>query len=325
LSFSEGINVFIGENGSGKTHIMKALYSACQASRQSVTGLGFAAKLVRVFHPEGLSLHRLVRRGHGNKSACIRVATEKNALTISFDAKHKSGGMVSGGEGWKREFETQYSTFIPAKEILSHSRNLIQAIDQGNVDFDDTYRDLISAASINVKTGKESDQTKRYLAKLRKIAQGRVKIQDDVFYLVDSQNNQLEFALVAEGLRKVALLWQLIKNGTLQQGAVLFWDEPEANINPKHIPAIVDILLQLENDGVQIFLGTHDFFLAKYLDVRKNSIHRLKFHALYHSSEKDDNGAIRVECSEGFSQIENNSILRQSIELYKEEVEKVLK
>ncbi|WP_235919581.1 AAA family ATPase [Heliomicrobium undosum] len=28
LSFSPGINVFIGRNGTGKTHIMKALYAA---------------------------------------------------------------------------------------------------------------------------------------------------------------------------------------------------------------------------------------------------------------------------------------------------------
>ena len=31
IEFCEGINVFIGENGTGKTHIMKLIYSACQA------------------------------------------------------------------------------------------------------------------------------------------------------------------------------------------------------------------------------------------------------------------------------------------------------
>ena len=31
---------------------------------------------------------------------------------------------------------------------------------------------------------------------------------------------KLEFNLVAEGLRKIALLWQLIKNGTLEKGSV---------------------------------------------------------------------------------------------------------
>ena len=31
MDFEAGVNVFVGENGMGKTHIMKLLYSACQA------------------------------------------------------------------------------------------------------------------------------------------------------------------------------------------------------------------------------------------------------------------------------------------------------
>ncbi|MCI9047374.1 MAG: AAA family ATPase, partial [Hungatella sp.] len=31
IEFCPGINIFIGENGTGKTHILKALYSACQS------------------------------------------------------------------------------------------------------------------------------------------------------------------------------------------------------------------------------------------------------------------------------------------------------
>ena len=53
-------------------------------------------------------------------------------------------------------------------------------------------------------------------------------LQDDRFYLKPGTQAKLEFNLVAEGLRKIALLWQLIKNGTLEKGSVLFWDEPEA-------------------------------------------------------------------------------------------------
>ena len=77
-------------------------------------------------------------------------------------------------------------------------------------------------------------------------------------------SSKVEFNLVAEGIRKIALLWQLMKNGTLEKGSVLFWDEPEANINPLHIPLIVDMLLELQQGGVQIFISTHDYILSKY-------------------------------------------------------------
>lgn len=79
----------------------------------------------------------------------------------------------------------------------------------------------------------------------------------------------MEFNLVAEGLRKIALLWQLIKNGTLEKGSVLFWDEPEANINPKYIPVLAELLIMSESEGVQIFVSTHDYFLSKYIEVKR--------------------------------------------------------
>ena len=43
----------------------------------------------------------------------------------------------------------------------------------------------------------------------------------------------LEFTLLAEGMRKLGLIWLLIQNGTLGNSSVLFWDEPETNLNPK--------------------------------------------------------------------------------------------
>lgn len=57
LPLSRGMNVFIGENGVGKTHIMKLLYSACKAVRHDVS---FAQKVAKVFMPDGASIHRLI-------------------------------------------------------------------------------------------------------------------------------------------------------------------------------------------------------------------------------------------------------------------------
>ena len=36
IPFSSGLNVLVGENGMGKTHIMKLAYAACQASKHDV-------------------------------------------------------------------------------------------------------------------------------------------------------------------------------------------------------------------------------------------------------------------------------------------------
>lgn len=89
-------------------------------------------------------------------------------------------------------------------------------------------------------------------------------MNEDRFYLKPGTQAKLEFNLVAEGLRKIALLWQLIKNGTLEKGSVLFWDEPEANINPKYIPVLAELLIMLETEGVQILFLHMTIFVQIY-------------------------------------------------------------
>ena len=48
LALSPGINVLLGANGTGKTHLMKVCYAACDVSK---TGASFAEKLAQVFLP----------------------------------------------------------------------------------------------------------------------------------------------------------------------------------------------------------------------------------------------------------------------------------
>jgi predicted ATP-dependent endonuclease of OLD family len=323
IGLTRGINIFIGENGTGKTHLLKLLYSACQAAQVKKTGIGFGVKIARTFKPDELSLHRIARRnGRGNKKATIKVYSDEQCLCLTFDAKNIKNTEITGDEAWSRQFSDIASTFIPAKEILSHAKNLIQAIEKGNVDFDDTYKDIVSAASVNI-ADKETDNTMNcLLEKLPKIINGTVTIYNDEFYLLRDNQSTLEFQLVAEGLRKIALLWQLIKNGVFRSGSLLLWDEPEANINPVQIPAVVDILLELQRNGVQIFLATHNYFFAKYLEVRRKQHDDILFHAFHKSN--GDSGKIQYCFDVSFDLLEHNSILTQSIELYKEEVKKVM-
>jgi recombinational DNA repair ATPase RecF len=60
--FSPGINVFVGENGTGKTHILKAAYAACDITK---TGKSFSEKINNLFYPKDKQIDRLVRRARG--------------------------------------------------------------------------------------------------------------------------------------------------------------------------------------------------------------------------------------------------------------------
>jgi len=70
-----------------------------------------------------------------------------------------------------------------------------------------------------------------------------------VFFL-RNKAGEIEFTLVAEGIRKLALLWLLVTNGVLDKEATLYWDEPETNLNPSMIPLVVEVILELEKLGV---------------------------------------------------------------------------
>lgn len=73
--------------------------------------------------------------------------------------------------------------------------------------------------------------------------------------------------LVAEGLRKLAMLARLISTGVLLEKGYLFWDEPETNLNPKLIKVLAASIMQLCQQGIQVFIATHSYFLLKELDL----------------------------------------------------------
>ena len=68
------------------------------------------------------------------------------------------------------------------------------------------------------------------------------------------------------------MLWKLIRNGLLEKGSVLLWDEPEANLNPELYPLVAGVLLKLQENGVQIFVATHSYNFAKYLEMNSASL-----------------------------------------------------
>ena len=317
IDFSPGINVLIGKNGSGKTHILKAVYAACDVAGGSED---FAEKLANVFLPMDRNLGRLVHRQRGRARGSVTVFRRKKSIRAAFSTIKGSvrDAIVNGTIDWRKE--TLECAYIPVKEMLANAPRFLSLYASRDVHFEEVYADILHRAYRPRLRGPTDAKRGKLLDILGEHVEGRIVIRDDTFFREGPDGN-LEFTLLAEGLRKLGLLWLLIQNGTLLEGAVLFWDEPEMNLNPSLFGVVVDVFLEMHRNGVQVFLATHDYVLLKEFDLRSRKQDKVMFHALYRS---EPSGAVCVSSTDDYLAVHPNAIADTFADLYDRDVQRAL-
>jgi predicted ATPase len=63
------------------------------------------------------------------------------------------------------------------------------------------------------------------------------------------------------------MLSRLIATGALLDKGYLFWDEPEANLNPRLIQSVARSILDLSGSGIQVFIASHSLFLLREIEI----------------------------------------------------------
>ncbi len=149
IPLSPRINVIIGSNGTGKTHLLKAIYALAMASQPTSTAENskkeadekLTQELMRVFSPGESRIGALRARGTtGAARLCLRSGDESR-IGISFNSNSKRV-RVERDASWEAQSRP---VFIPTKEVLSLVRAMQDADhDRATVEkiFDDTYLDL---------------------------------------------------------------------------------------------------------------------------------------------------------------------------------------
>lgn len=314
---SPGINVLIGANGTGKTHLMKVIYAACDVSK---TGNSFAEKLINVFMPYERSIGRLVKRRRMSTRCTVQIFRNKRNIKASFSnhATVPDSVRVTGAKRWAAD--PVECVYIPVKEMLANAPGFRSLYSQREISFEEIYADILDRAYRPALRGPADVPRRRLLGMLRRTIEGKVTVKKEEFFLRSRQGN-LEFALLAEGMRKLGLLWLLIQNGMLLDGSVLFWDEPETNLNPKLFEPVIGILFELQRMGVQIFIATHDYGILKELDLQRKRGDKLIFHSLYRET---DGGEIACHSVNAYLDIHPNAIAAAFADLYDREVKRSL-
>lgn len=321
LKLGPGINVFIGANGTGKTHLLKIAYAVCEFKTTNLDYVigpeeRFYHKLVRAFLPSRNSIQRLVRHPSEDRQAIVDVW--RGVRRLRFPVSDQAIRMGSFAKlDWPDE--AVKSVFIPAKEMLSHAPGFRSLYQQREIHFEEIHSDIIGHADLPPLRKRTNAAVRRIETRLEEAIGGRVTVEGEEFF-VENGGGKIEFTLFAEGLRKLGLLWLLVRNGSLPSGSVLFWDEPEANLNPVLLTVVVDVLLQLQRSGVQILIATHDYAVLKELELLIEEGDEVRFHALY----RDSAGEVSCESASRPFDLRHSPIAEAFTSLYDREIRRSL-
>lgn len=369
ISLSPRVNVIIGSNGTGKTHLLKAIYSLAIAGRSSSDAgrskkeleADLSKKLLRLFSPEENKLRTLRASGSTGPARLCLKRSDDARVAISFTSNSRGARIerAAAPEGSEAR-----PVFIPTKEVLSLVRGMRHSEhDRATVEmiFDDTYIDL---AELLVHPGFEDEASSlaedprlsSIVRELVGLVGGRYRwtsggafrfepgnyqektdparskskaaqaYQDStVTRFVPKGGQSLSSSMTAEGYRKIGVLHRLLCNGSINPATngVLLWDEPEANLNPKLMKKLVQVLLELSRNGQQIVLATHDYVLLKWFDLLmdKGKEDHVRFHVLVHRANGD---GVTIHSTDDYSRLSDTGIAKTFSELYDAEIDRSL-
>ncbi|MCL2386136.1 MAG: AAA family ATPase [Defluviitaleaceae bacterium] len=263
VDFCSGVNVLMGDNGTGKTTLMKAMYYSPKYENLQNETLNVLINLLVVLHGK---------------------------------------------------FQVENMIYIPEKDILEHAKGLLPFIEQKQTGFEQIYKDVLIAAQ-DVPTQEQTKTQKSIGKRIFDLIGGVVEWNqgEGSFYTIKTDGSRIPFANEASAYKKLGFLGLMVSSGQLSPNSILFWDEPENSLNRELVPELVDILLELAESGVQIFIASHDYDIVRYFDVRKNKNIPVMFCNLI----KTDDGGITCKTSSEYHTLPNNHLERAGENLFK--------
>jgi energy-coupling factor transporter ATP-binding protein EcfA2 len=316
ITFSPKINVIIGENGTGKSHLLKCAYGLCAGNNRYVTGTADPSRdeldksltttLVRLFLPLDESIAKLRKTGADDRAVLSAVFSHDAKLRIGFN--HNSQKVsIEQDQNYLQYAVTP--VFIPTKEVLSFMKGFTSLYERFGLSFDQTYNDIILALDLPELRPEQLQAKARWaMDAIEALCGGKFVFYGGGKVTFKTRDAEYSANAMAEGFRKAGLLSRLLHTGAIQPGVSgpLFWDEPESNLNPKLMRLLVEILLELSRHGQQVIVATHSYVFMKWFDLlcKAEFEDHVRFHSLYRTEE----GKVKVESTDDYTQVQHNAV-----------------
>lgn len=329
IDFSPKINVIIGKNGTGKTHLLKAAYflsgvAPLFKNNSHISDKELASaltpELLRLFLPLDAKLNRMRHHGGSAKATLEAHFAHDQQIAVSFSTRSKSLEIkIKDRNSWE-QYQSK-PVFFPTKEVLSFMERFNSLYQMYQVSFDQTYQDICLLLDLpRIRPENLHEKSKWAMEELKAICGGRFIFYGKGKVTFRTEDSEYSANSIAEGICKVGMLYRLLETGALQPGVsgLLLWDEPESNMNPKLMKSLVTILLELSRNGQQIILATHDYVLLKWFDLLmdKSKGDHILFHTLYRD---DESGTIKLDSVDNYIGMSPNAIADTFSDLIKQQ------
>lgn len=310
LALSPTLNIITGDNATGKSQLLKLMYAGTRALRsapaltKSALSTEIAEALTGVFRPDQLG--RLARRVRGRSRADVEMKYQGIGSPLSFGFSSVARSEVQLGTIPQTGL-SDTPVFFPSRELLSLYPGLVALFETREVEFDETWRDTALLLGQPALRGPRGHEANELLEPILQEIEGTVTEENGRFYVRLPSGREgtgkIEAHLVSEGFRKLAMIIRLVSNGVLLEGGYLFWDEPEANLNPRTQRAVARAILALADSGTQVFVATHSLFMLREFELLQREHDRFgnvepRYIGLFREGTADENsisGGVRAE------------------------------
>ena len=195
FDFTEGVNVLIGKNGTGKTHVLKCLAATLQA-RHDFLGKNSASKeqfeyilaedMIYYFKPDIIG--NLVSKGLPSGRANIAVTIDSKVLQYSFSSAAKTTVKLETDEKWN----DRHFIYIPPREMFSLFEGFIGLSSKREISFDQTYINLAHALALPVLRESEDNPLRPAVELLERELQFKVLQMNGRFYIQTESGNMAD-------------------------------------------------------------------------------------------------------------------------------------
>jgi ABC-type transport system involved in cytochrome c biogenesis ATPase subunit len=303
LDLVAGLNVIVGANATGKTHLLRAIHAG---TRKDSTA---QERLLKTF-------------GADSPRQLLRWGADTGRLTLSWTVARWDVALKEGAvEPVSQHGDLPASVFVPLREWLSLASRLagLQVADY-DLGLDGATRDHLRALLVGLNSVDEG-LVQAIETTLVQHLEGELRQKSGGDFFLQVGQHPLEVQLAAEGMRKLWSLAHLVRTGHIRKGTVLLWDEPTSDLNPALSTLVVETLKTLVRGGVQVVLTTHDYvlatrltFLSEYPDepplpVRFFACHRSPLQA-----------PAQVEATDRFTRLSHNPLVAEFARLWEDEM-----